>query len=148
MIFSKTHLLFQSIFFKISVCIFPIVSFKEFTSVFCICWVLVYSLKCSQFSRKFWTYMYLCYLLCGWRTWVEESSYFVSKYFYKISWEDPRWRLEGRSRKCELQKSKILLRYWSHTWQKKNTKKNQNSDTLNPQPVQSFSTPCYTEKTV
>jgi hypothetical protein len=40
-----------------------------------------------------------------------------------------------------------LLRNWSHTWQKKATKKNQNSDTLNPQPVQSFSTPHYAEKT-
>jgi hypothetical protein len=40
-----------------------------------------------------------------------------------------------------------LLRRWSHTWQKKNTKKNQNFDTLNPQPVQDFSTPHYTEKT-
>jgi hypothetical protein len=38
--------------------------------------------------------------------------------------EDPRWQLEGRSRQCELCKSKILLRCWSHTWQKKNTKKN------------------------
>jgi hypothetical protein len=28
----------------------------------------------------------------------------------------------------------------------KNTKKNQNFDTLNPQPLQSFSIPSYTEK--
>jgi hypothetical protein len=60
---------------------------------------------------------------------------------------DPRWWLEGRSRQHELCKSKILLRHWSHTWQKKTTKKNQNSNTLNPQPVKSFSTPCYSEKT-
>jgi hypothetical protein len=40
-----------------------------------------------------------------------------------------------------------LLKYWSHTWQKKSTKKNQNFDTLNPQLVQSFSMPRYTEKT-
>jgi hypothetical protein len=52
-----------------------------------------------------------------------------------------------RDRQRELHKSKILLRCWSHTWQKKATKKNQNSNTLNPQPVQSYSTPCYTEKT-
>jgi hypothetical protein len=40
-----------------------------------------------------------------------------------------------------------LLRHWSHTWKKKNTKKNQNFDTLNHQPIQSFSMPRYTEKT-
>jgi hypothetical protein len=61
--------------------------------------------------------------------------------------KDPRWWQEGRSRQCELHKSKILLRHWSHTQQKKTTKKNQNSDTLNPQSVQSFSMPCHTEKT-
>jgi hypothetical protein len=55
--------------------------------------------------------------------------------------------IEGGSRQHELCKSKILLRCWSHTWQKKNTKKKQNSDTPNPQPIQSFSTPCDTEKT-
>jgi hypothetical protein len=44
-------------------------------------------------------------------------------------------------------KKKILLRCWSNTWQKKNTKKKQNSHTPNPQHVQSFSTPRYTEKT-
>jgi hypothetical protein len=36
---------------------------------------------------------------------------------------------------------------WSHTWQKKNTKKNQNFNALNHQPVQSFVMPRYTEKT-
>jgi hypothetical protein len=41
----------------------------------------------------------------------------------------------------------MLLRCWSHTWQNKSTKKNQNVDTLNLQPIQSFSTPHYTEKT-
>jgi hypothetical protein len=60
--------------------------------------------------------------------------------------EDPRWRLEGGSRERELHKSKILLRHWSHTWKKKTTKKKQNSNTLNSQPIQSFSTPHYTEK--
>jgi hypothetical protein len=59
---------------------------------------------------------------------------------------DPRWRLEGGRRQCELCKSKMFLRRWSHTWQKKTTKNNQNSDTLNPQPIQSFSTPHYIEK--
>jgi hypothetical protein len=63
-----------------------------------------------------------------------------------IMWRDPRWWLEGGSRQRELHKSKILLRYWSHTWQKKNTKKKQSSDTPNPQPTQSFSMPHYTEK--
>jgi hypothetical protein len=61
--------------------------------------------------------------------------------------EDQRWRLEGGSRQLKLHKSKILLRTWSHTWQKKITKKKQNSNTLNPQHIQSFSTPHYTEKT-
>jgi hypothetical protein len=61
--------------------------------------------------------------------------------------EDPRWRLECRSREHEIRKSKILLRHWSHNWQKKSTKRNQGFDTLNPQPVQSFSMPCYMEKT-
>jgi hypothetical protein len=61
--------------------------------------------------------------------------------------ENPRWQLEGGSRQHEFCKSKILLKHWSHTWQKKNTKNKQNSDTSNPQPVQSFSMPCYTEKT-
>jgi hypothetical protein len=60
--------------------------------------------------------------------------------------EDPRWRLECRRRQHELCKSKILLRCCNHTWQKKSTKKNQNFDTLNHQPVQSFSMPHYTEK--
>jgi hypothetical protein len=32
---------------------------------------------------------------------------------------DPRWWLEGGSRQDELRKSNILLRCWSHTWQKK-----------------------------
>jgi hypothetical protein len=42
-----------------------------------------------------------------------------------------------------------LPRHWSHTWQKKkNTKKKQNSNTLNPQPIQNYSTPHQTEKTV
>jgi hypothetical protein len=59
---------------------------------------------------------------------------------------NPRWRPEGGSRQRELHKSKILLRGWSHTWQKKTTKKKQNSETLNPQPVQSFFMPHYTEK--
>jgi hypothetical protein len=49
-------------------------------------------------------------------------------------------------RQCEICKSKILMRHWSHTWQEKNTKKKQNSETPNPQSVQSFSMPCYTEK--
>jgi hypothetical protein len=40
-----------------------------------------------------------------------------------------------------------ILSCWSHTWQKKNKKKKPNSETLNPQPVQSFSMPHYTEKT-
>jgi hypothetical protein len=44
---------------------------------------------------------------------------------------DPRWQLEDRRRQCELCKSIILLRCWSRIWQKKNTKKNQNSNTLN-----------------
>jgi hypothetical protein len=57
-----------------------------------------------------------------------------------------RWWLEGGSRQRELHKSKILMRRWSHTWQKKTTKNKQNSDTLSPQPTQSFSTPRYTEK--
>jgi hypothetical protein len=61
--------------------------------------------------------------------------------------EDPRWRLKGGSGQRELYKSKILLRHCSHTWQKKNTQKNQNFDNLNSQPVQSFSVPHYTEKT-
>jgi hypothetical protein len=39
------------------------------------------------------------------------------------------------------------LSCWRHTWQKKTKKKKQNSKTLNPQPVKSFSTPHYTEKT-
>jgi hypothetical protein len=60
---------------------------------------------------------------------------------------DPRWQLEGRSRQCEVYKSKILLRHWSHTWQKTNTKKNRNSNTPSPQPTQIFSKPRYTEKT-
>jgi hypothetical protein len=34
-----------------------------------------------------------------------------------------------------------------HLAEKKNTKKKQDSDMLNPQPIQSFSTPRYTEKT-
>jgi hypothetical protein len=60
---------------------------------------------------------------------------------------DPRWQLECRSRQHELCKSKILLKCWSYTWQKKSTKKNQNFNTLNLQPVQSFSTSHYIEKT-
>jgi hypothetical protein len=60
--------------------------------------------------------------------------------------EHTRWRLEGRSKQHELHKSKILLRCWSHTWQKKTTKNKQKSNTPNPQPAKSFSTPCYTEK--
>jgi hypothetical protein len=44
-----------------------------------------------------------------------------------------RWQLGGKSRQCELCKSKILLRHYSHTWQNKVNKENQNSDTLNPQ---------------
>jgi hypothetical protein len=41
----------------------------------------------------------------------------------KSEWgKDPRWRLEGGSRHGEICKSKIL-RCWSHTWQKKTTKK-------------------------
>jgi hypothetical protein len=39
-----------------------------------------------------------------------------------------------------------ILFCWSHTWQKKTQRKKQNSETLNPQAIQSFSTPCYTEK--
>jgi hypothetical protein len=39
-----------------------------------------------------------------------------------------------------------ILSCWSHTWQKK-TKRRNNSETLNPKPMQSFSTPHYTEKT-
>jgi hypothetical protein len=59
---------------------------------------------------------------------------------------NPIWQIEGGSRQLELCKSKILLRCWSHTWQKKTTEKKQNSDTLNPQPTQSFSTPRYPEE--
>jgi hypothetical protein len=40
-----------------------------------------------------------------------------------------------------------ILSCWSHTWEKKEKKKKQNSESLNPKPVKSFSTPCYTEKT-
>jgi hypothetical protein len=39
-----------------------------------------------------------------------------------------------------------LLRHKNHNWQKKTTKKNQNFDTLNTQPIQNFFTPHYTEK--
>jgi hypothetical protein len=46
--------------------------------------------------------------------------------------EDPRWRLECRSRQHELHESKILLRHQSHIWQKYSAKENQNFDTLNP----------------
>jgi hypothetical protein len=44
-------------------------------------------------------------------------------------------------------RSNRILSCWSHTWQKKKKKKKQNFETLNPQPVKSFSLPCYTEKT-
>jgi hypothetical protein len=72
---------------------------------------------------------------------------FIAKSTYiKNTEDDPRWQLEGGRRQCELCKSKILLRCWSYTWQKKASKK-QNSNTLNPQPVQSFFTPPHTEKT-
>jgi hypothetical protein len=64
------------------------------------------------------------------------AAMWISFLKYNTCRQDPRWRLEGRSRQCELHKSKILLRCWSHTWQKKTTKKNQNSDTLNPKPIQ------------
>jgi predicted kinase len=60
---------------------------------------------------------------------------------------DPRWQLDSRNRQHELCKSKILLRHWSHTWQKKSTKKHQNFNTLNSHPVKNFSMPHYTEKT-
>jgi hypothetical protein len=60
---------------------------------------------------------------------------------------DTRWQLQGRSRQCDLHKSKILLRHLSHTLQKNTTNKNQNFSTSNPQPVQSFSMPGYIEKT-
>jgi hypothetical protein len=46
-----------------------------------------------------------------------------------------------------LHKSKILLRHWIHTWQKKNHQEEQNSETQIPQLVQSFSMPHYIEKT-
>jgi hypothetical protein len=37
----------------------------------------------------------------------------------KLSTEiDPTWQLECRSRQCELRISKILLRCWTHAWQK------------------------------
>jgi hypothetical protein len=42
---------------------------------------------------------------------------------------NPRWQLEGGSRQCELHKSKILLRHWSYTWQKKTPRR---SKTLTP----------------
>jgi hypothetical protein len=61
--------------------------------------------------------------------------------------EDPGWQLEGGSRQRECHKSEILLRCWSHTWQKKTTKKKQNSDTLHPQPAQNFFMSRYTEET-
>jgi hypothetical protein len=73
---------------------------------------------------------------------------FPSASILRIQSGDPRWQLQCRSKQCELLcKSKILLRYWSHTWQKKSNKRNQGFDTLNPQPVQSFSAPHYTKKT-
>jgi hypothetical protein len=61
--------------------------------------------------------------------------------------KDPRWQQEGGSRQHELHESKVFLRCWSHTWQKKTTKKKQNFDTLNSQPIQSFSMPHCTKKT-
>jgi hypothetical protein len=63
--------------------------------------------------------------------------------------EDPRQCLEGRSRQHDFHKSKILLRAGATLAEnktKQNTKKNQNSNTLNPQPKQSLSMPHYTEK--
>jgi hypothetical protein len=39
-----------------------------------------------------------------------------------------------------------LLRCWSHTWQRKTTKKKQKSDTPNSQSTKSFSMPHYTVK--
>jgi hypothetical protein len=51
--------------------------------------------------------------------------------------EDPRWQLDGTSRQHEPHESKILLRCWGHTWQKKKKKTRRiKTDTTNPQPVQ------------
>jgi hypothetical protein len=51
----------------------------------------------------------------------------------KIIIRNPRWQLERGSKQREHCKPKIVLRSWSHTWQKKTAQKKQNSDTLNPQ---------------
>jgi hypothetical protein len=69
----------------------------------------------------------------------------LKRTFSKEEVQDPRWGLEGWSRQQVLHKSKIMMRCWSHTWQKKTTKKKQISETSHPQPAQSFSTPHYTE---
>jgi hypothetical protein len=72
-------------------------------------------------------------------------------YAFAIEWHlslnctlrgDPRRRLEGGSRQHEFCKSKIFLRCWRHTWQKKN---HQEPKLWHPnlQPIQSFSMPGY-----
>jgi hypothetical protein len=71
------------------------------------------------------------------------SRLMASRWKYRLY---PRWWLEEGSRQYEIHKSKILLRYWSNPWQKKNTKKKQHSDPPNPQCIESFSMPHYTEK--
>jgi hypothetical protein len=76
----------------------------------------------------------------------EKIELIIFKEFSSIwnAFKDPRWRLEGGSRQHELCKSKIFLKCWSHTWQKKK----QEAKLWNPdQPVKSCSMPHYTEKT-
>jgi hypothetical protein len=46
--------------------------------------------------------------------------------------KDPRWLPECWSWQCELRKSKILLRRWSHTWQ--NKKHQEESKLWHPEP--------------
>jgi hypothetical protein len=47
---------------------------------------------------------------------VKKMSFLIKDHWEE---EDPRWRLECKSRQHEFYKSKILLRHWSHTWHKK-----------------------------
>jgi hypothetical protein len=55
------------------------------------------------------------------------------------------------TRACEtFSRPNKILYFWSHTWQKKikeKEKKKQNSETLKPQSIKSFSMPHYTERT-
>jgi hypothetical protein len=46
--------------------------------------------------------------------------------------EEQRWRLQGGSRQSELHKSKTLLRCWSHTWQKKKKKHQEEAKLWHP----------------